>query len=435
MRSTTTQPSQMHPDSKRDSYRNLADHYLRKGNKERHDHYLRLASVAGSEESVYGDDALRDDRDDQGQPDCPGHEELIQLFNLGRDEIILELSEQHPDHELLPYLASTIHFTQGNPGLAALAAADIRDQEQCRLRQKTAELWDALHAPLVNEPRVHLIILCHNREIHVEQALQQIAATSYGNYAVYLADNGSSDNTWEIVQQAVKHLPEHVPVAMERFPTNIGRPAGHNWLLTKYDHSEADYIAIGDDDLVEVPPDWLTRMIQTAKAFPQCAVVGGKALNPGKPDVIHGGVRNILAFTSEKLEMSNNDDMIDFGQFDYVDKVDHVIGCLHIYDRRILDVMGLFDIRYSPCQFVDIDHHLRICMAGYDIIFNGLISFRHLRGMGKEGKDNVSLVGNAFGNIHKLLHKFDAKKVNAALQRNATARQAWLFDGSLSAKP
>jgi GT2 family glycosyltransferase len=151
--------------------------------------------------------------------------------------------------------------------------------------------------------------------------------------------------------------------------------------------------------------------------------------------VIHGGVRNILKFTPEELELSNNDDILDFGQFDYMDKVDHVIGCLHIYDRKALEEMGLFDIRYSPCQFVDIDHHLRFRLAGYDIIFNGLISFRHLRGMGKESKDDVSLAGNAFGNIYKLLHKFDEDKVNTALQRNAKERLAWLFDESFPENP
>lgn len=413
--------------TKRDSYLNLASHYLRKGNKERHDYYLGLADTMEPKEGSVEGDVTEGGRFFQEQPGCPEHNELIQLFNLGREKILLTLFEQYPDHELLPYLASAIHFAQGNPAQASQAADGIRDQEQRRLRQKTAEMWERLHIPLAHEPRVHLIILCHNREKHVERALQQLASTNYGNYAVYLADNGSADKTWEVAQEAVEHFPGHVPIAMERFPTNIGRPAGHNWLLTKYDHSSADYIAIGDDDLVDIPPDWLTRMIQTAKAFPKCAVVGGKALNPGKPDVIHGGVRNILEFTSDKLEMSNNDDVIDFGQFDYVDKVDHVIGCLHIYDRKVLDEVGLFDIRFSPCQFVDIDHHLRIRMAGHDIIFNGLIAFKHLRAMGNEARRNDVLAGNSDGNIVKLLRKNDSGVVSRKLIQLRKDRIKWLY--------
>lgn len=403
---------------------NLANHYLRKGNMEKHIYYLSLANSELEALNCVRHEGLRSPH---SKTVCPGNETLIQLFNHGKNELILGLLQQHPTHTLLPYLTSAIHFAQSNPGLAARAATGIKDQEQRRLRQKTAEMWESLHIPLAHEPRVHLIILCHNREKHVERALRQLASTNYGNYAVYLADNGSADKTWDVAQEAVEHFPGHVPIAMERFPTNIGRPAGHNWLLTKYDHSGADYIAIGDDDLVEVPPDWLTRMIQTARAFPKCAVVGGKALNPGKPDVIHGGVRNILEFTTDKLEMSNNDDVIDFGQFDYVDKVDHVIGCLHIYDRMVLDEVGLFDIRFSPCQFVDIDHHLRIRMAGHDIIFNGLIAFRHLRGMGNEARRNDVLAGNSDGNIVKLLRKNDSGVVSRKLIQLRKERNQWLY--------
>jgi GT2 family glycosyltransferase len=272
-----------------------------------------------------------------------------------------------------------------------------------------------------------LIILCHNREEHVAQALQQLAATDYNNYSVYIADNGSTDRTWEIVQEATKHFPDNIQVHLERFPTNIGRPAGHNWLLTKHDHSKAEYIAIGDDDLVEVPTDWLTRMVQTAKAFPQAAVVGGKALNPCKPDVIHGGIRNITTFNQQKIELSNSEDQVDFGQFDYVDIVDHVIGCLHIYDRKkIFEEIGLFDIRFSPCQFVDIDHHLRTRLAGYDIIFNGLIKFNHLRGMGKQAATDNLLRGNSFGNIYKLVHKYDPLIIQQTLKKLRAKRKVWL---------
>lgn len=413
--------------TKNESYINLSEHYRKLGNIDKFEHYANLAREDAATDRASFQIGTQNNILAEPSPNFTD-QDVVSLYIHKKIESLLTLFEHHPNHEFLSYIISAIHFSHANPALAVKAAANIKDREQRRLREITAEMWKMLHAPLPNEPRVHLIILCHNREKHVELALRQLAATSYSNYAVYIADNGSSDNTWEVVQQAVKHFPEQVPVAMERFPTNIGRPAGHNWLLTKHDHSEADYIAIGDDDLVEVPPDWLTRMVQTAKAFPKCGVVGGKALNPGKPNMIHGGVRNILTFTPDKLEMSNNDDILDFGQFDYVDKVDHVIGCLHIYDRNALDELGLFDIRYSPCQFVDIDHHLRFRMAGYEIIFNGLISFRHLRGMGKEGKGNVSLAGNAFGNIYKLLHKFDAEKVNAALQRNYKERLAWLFE-------
>lgn len=409
------------------SYLNLAKHYLQQGNNKKYQHYLTLAQKEN--DTTLPENKKNCGATDQPQSDISSNNKLIQLYNQEKYSLLVKLAQKNPDHELLSYLASSIHFSLGNPDLASRAASFIGDPEQRQLRQITAQLWNNLHAPLKNEPRVHLIILCHNREKYVAQALKQLAATDYHNYTVYLADNGSADQTWNIVQETIKYFPDHIQVHTERFPTNIGRPAGHNWLLTKYDHSEAEYIAIGDDDLVEIPTDWLTRMIQTAKAFPKAAVVGGKALNPGQPNVIHGGIRNILTFETNQLSLTNNQDVLDYGQFDYVDKVDHVIGCLHIYNRNILfNTIGLFDIMFSPCQLVDIDHHLRVKLAGYDIIFNGLIKFRHLRAMGKKAGSDKTLAGNSLGNVIKLLNKHNTKQVNQKLDEQHTLRNDWLYD-------
>jgi len=127
--------------------------------------------------------------------------------------------------------------------------------------------------------------------------------------------------------------------------------------------------------------------------------------------------------------MTNSDDLVDYGQFDYIDRVDHVIGCLHIYRRDVLlDDVGVFDIRFSPCQFVDIEHHLRTRLKGYSVIFNGLIEFRHLRGMGQEAAADKALGGNSYGNRIKILYKYDHAQVMTFLRAEAERYRDWLLD-------
>lgn len=408
-----------------ESYDNLAEHYRRRGNKEKYEHYKNLSIQMDKKEikilkfqtNIHPANSLTA---------MPSIEETIHLYNTKRFDILIQMALAYPDHETLSYLAPSIHFARGNPKLANQAAEHIRNSEEYLLRKKTATIWERLHRPLDIEPRVHLLILTYNREKYVEQALAQLSNTKYKNFAVYIADNGSSDKTWDIARQAVTRFPGHVQVHMEKLPTNIGRPAGHNWLLTNYDHSVADYIAIGDDDLTEVPQEWMTRMVQTAKSFGNCAVVGGKALYNHRPDTIHGCAHRIEEF-SAKLVVSNASDFIDFGQFDYVDKVDHVTGCLHLYDRKILfEDVGLFDISLSPCQYVDVEHHLRVRLKGYDVIYNGLIAFRHLKAMGKESQKNRAMAGNTLGNIIKVLYKHDQTVVRAKLHSLSEQRHAWI---------
>ena len=208
---------------------------------------------------------------------------------------------------------------------------------------------------------------------------------------------------------------------------NIGRPAGHNILLSDYDHSSADFIAIGDDDLVNVPPDWLRSMVATARCFPAAAVIGGKALTPGKLKVIHGGVRRLVLFDGDELETTNRAECPDLGQFDYVDKVDHVIGCLHLYRAKpLFSDIGLFDIRYSPCQCVDLDHHFHTRLLGHEIIYNGLVEFTHARAMGNAAQDDHALKGNALGNLAKLVYKYDVESMNKLISDTKRLRQEWL---------
>ncbi|WP_321405114.1 glycosyltransferase [Maridesulfovibrio sp.] len=350
---------------------------------------------------------------------------LADLLMLGEYEQVLAF--RHVGHPQLISMQSAAAMRMGNLELAATLIERIEDSNERRLKRKALTLLPKLAEPLSGNPRVHLIILCHNREKELTQAFRELAKTKYENYAVYIADNGSTDRTWERLQEAVKLFPPHIPVEIERLPTNIGRPAGHNWLLTKYDHSKSDFIAIGDDDLVSVPENWLIDMLKTAELFPNAAAVGGKSLDPGLPPVIHAGVRNIVKFEAYELGMTNSAPALDLGQFDFIDLVDHVIGCLHIYKSELfLDKVGLFDISLSPCQCVDIEHHLRAKTLGYDIVFNGFIQFQHMRAMGKSVSKNKALSGNSLGNVVKILAKYDQEQVADVLSKDRAKREEWL---------
>lgn len=397
----------------------LAEFYKARGDSAKYEKYLLAAK---SQQEQFG---LTD-------VETVTVEKLLTLYHSKNFEQLFALQsvcEADPHlSELFFTLACSASFANHEPEKALLLAKHLKNPEQRRLRQKTAELWPQIFKPLPasEQPRVHLLLLSFNRINYVEQALRELAATNYENYAVYIADNGSEDGTLEIVKRAREIFPAHIPVSVEALPTNIGRPAGHNWLLTAHDHSQAEFIAIGDDDLTKVPANWLQSMVQTARAFPGCACVGGKALNGDNPSIVHGGVRNFTAFDWEGPRLTNGGDQEDIGQFDFIDIVDHVIGCLHIYSRSALEEVGLFDIRFSPCQYVDIDHHLRLCLAEQKIIFNGLISFEHMQAMGKAAQKDSALGGNSFGNMVKIAYKHNHAQVVETINNRHQARNTWL---------
>lgn len=366
------------------------------------------------------------------QSTTPTMADLYNLYSSKKYVVLEELFKVFPQG-LLASMLSAYHLRSGNIAQAARMITHIQENgeniNERALKAKTLTILPQLNAPLVEEPRVHLLILTCNRAAYAENALRQLAATDYTNYAVYILDNNSTDGTWEIAQRARHIFPPSVPVEVRRMAFNTGRPMGHNILLAEYDHSAAEFIAIGDDDLVEVPAQWLRDMVCTARCFPKAAVIGGKALSPGLLKSIHGGVRHLTLFDDDELETSNRAECADFGQFDYVDKVDHVIGCLHLYRAApLFSDIGLFDIRYSPCQCVDLDHHFHTRLLGHEIIYNGLVEFTHARAMGNAAENDRALKGNALGNLAKLIYKFDAKCMNELIKDTQRLRQEWLSE-------
>ncbi len=374
-----------------------------------------------------------------------GAEEIAALYHYGAHDILLALQALAANSassgrygnlpsSLLARLAIAIHFSRQEPEKALPLTELVEERLLRRLCQKTAGLWPRVFAPAPEElaapPRVHLLVLTYNRAEYVEHALRELGRTAYPNLAVYIADNGSKDGTREIVARAKDFFPPEVPVHIELLPTNLGRPIGHNWLLTKFDHSAAEFIAIGDDDLTLVPPSWLRNLVMTAKQFPGAGCVGCKAVDGGNPAaqkrMVHGIAIHIDSFKKDGISIDREDHEEDLGQFDNIEIADHVIGCLNIYKREVFEKAGLFDISLSPCQFVDVEHHVRMALAGYQIVFNGLVQCEHLKAMGKSSKNNRALRGNLEGNMIKILNKHDAGKVKEALDAAHLKAEAWL---------
>jgi len=258
-----------------------------------------------------------------------------------------------------------------------------------------------------DEPRVHILILTMNRRYLLEKTFKCLGKTDYRNYKVFLLDNCSTDGTREILPYLKTFLPKHVDFVFDSLPTNIGRPGGHNWMLTYWDHSDAQFIAILDDDLIYFKPNWLKLFLNTFTLDKDIAAVGSKTLQ--KDGTIQDAfpiISDICNYTTV-IWFTHRDEQ-DIGQYDFITNIpDYVTGCFSVFKKEIFDKVGLFDIRYSPSQCVDIDHSIRIRKAGYDIFYNGNISVVHAQLTHEERKKNKGAVANALANAYKLVNKFD----------------------------
>lgn len=122
-------------------------------------------------------------------------------------------------------------------------------------------------ALLPRTPRVSVVVCTYNGGRTLDQCLQSLGELDYPDYEVIVVDDGSTDNTSEILQgfpgvQAIRQANQGLSVAR-----NVGLQA-----------ATGEIVAYTDDDCF-ADPDWLTHLVYQLERT-DAAGVGGPNLTP-----------------------------------------------------------------------------------------------------------------------------------------------------------
>ena len=127
----------------------------------------------------------------------------------------------------------------------------------CRLQLLIANLlasliFEQILNTLLNNPKVAVVILNWNGRNFLEQFLPSVLASTYNNMEVFVADNGSTDDSLSFLK---KQFPQ---ICLIAFPVNYGFARGYNEALKQVN---ADYYVLLNSD-VEVKAGWLEPMVE-----------------------------------------------------------------------------------------------------------------------------------------------------------------------------
>jgi len=100
-----------------------------------------------------------------------------------------------------------------------------------------------------NTPFVSVVMPNFNGARHIEESIQSIIGQSYQNWELIICDDGSTDNSWEIIERLAKNDER---ISIYKNETNIGNPRNRNKLFSLVSE-DATYIAILDSDDVAMP--------------------------------------------------------------------------------------------------------------------------------------------------------------------------------------
>lgn len=240
-----------------------------------------------------------------------------------------------------------------------------------RLYSKTEICWrigEALrYCGRSAHPTVDCCIVTWNTVGLLRRCLESLAQTDYpaDRLNVFVADNSSTDGTLPYLDGLEGAFP--FPLRVIRLPVNTGAAVGINFAMAA---GCGELVARLDDDLT-VPPGWLKPLVADLAHRPFAGCVGPKIINDDSRQAIQcGGYRHFPVFYG-------HEDEPDLGQADYLARTAHVRGCCNLYRRDALARCGMMDVRYSPTQCDDPDHHIALIAAGYEILYDGRVRVVH----------------------------------------------------------
>lgn len=210
-------------------------------------------------------------------------------------------------------------------------------------------LSDLHHDTNAEYPLISILIPVFNMGEFIAQAINSVLSGEYKHFEIIVLDDGSTDNTNEVVQQFISpaHSNYDGRVKYER-KANGGKSSAINLGLTIY---TGDYFMVLDAD------DELTKSSLQCRADSARALVNSKSMIIGGFEVFEidetVGVRSVLQNANAKT-------LIRLFYFSLKTPF-HANSCL--LSRNLVDAVGPFDEKLIRCQ--DIDYSIR-CLQKTD---------------------------------------------------------------------
>lgn len=204
-------------------------------------------------------------------------------------------------------------------------------------------------------PSVAAIVLNYNGREVTLQALASLSELDYRPLALIVADNGSTDGSYQAIAEAFP------AVTQVRTEENLGPAGGANLGIRHALDEGYDYLLILNND-IEVAPDMVTEMVRLAESDPAIGLVGPKAYYYWDRERLWATGGRIVFREAATKERGIGE--LDHGQYDRDEDTGYVNGCAQLVKRAVFEEIGLWDPLFHLC-FEDADFSLRARRAGW----------------------------------------------------------------------
>jgi GT2 family glycosyltransferase len=201
----------------------------------------------------------------------------------------------------------------------------------------------------------------------LKPCLASLGKQTHPRLGVVAVDNGSSDDSWQILASALGRG------RVLRSGVNLGFPEAIRLALSRPMAQRADFVLVLHDD-VELAPDAVARMVEAARRVEGAGIVGPKVLDAARPRILRevGLTADRFGYPFSPLE----DDELDQGQYDTPREVLYVSSAAMLMARDAWQAVGSFDDRLETCHG-DLDLCWRVRRAGMKVLVEPRAVVRH----------------------------------------------------------
>jgi GT2 family glycosyltransferase len=204
-------------------------------------------------------------------------------------------------------------------------------------------------------PLASVIVVCWNAADVLGRCLDQLLAQDYANYELIVVDDGSTDRTLAVAEEASSRG----EMTLLHSQKNRGCPHARNLGLRQ---ARGQIVAFVDADGF-VAASWLRHVVS---AFGTDATIGGVASTvffDANPLVINGagGIVNRQGWAAD-LSMNAS-----FEHAEIVSEALYPMGCGMALRRSALERVGVFDDRMLN-YYDDVDYGIRLWRAGFRVL-------------------------------------------------------------------
>ena len=222
----------------------------------------------------------------------------------------------------------------------------------------------------VTGSRLSVVVVNWNRRELLRSCLQSLASQTHPSFEVIVIDNGSDDQSSELVKTLEPDYPVRLSLVCNRI--NRGFCAANN---QGFAASDSEFVALLNND-AEADPGWLTALESVIRSDERVGMAASKILVWEDPARIDKAGHLMYP---DGQNRGRGTGQVDQGQFDRVEETLWPDGCAAMYRRAMLDEIGGFDEEFFAYAD-DAELGLRGRIAGWTCLFAPQAVVRHHRG-------------------------------------------------------